>query len=217
MQKPKISWSHIVAYTLSAVFVILIVLKLVQYYSDKSSSNNIAHPLEQTELDIVFGNENAQLAVFMYSNYSCNFCRQFFTEVYPQLQDEFINNSKVKLIMRLAVKTNNIDLLNSLKTAVCIAKHGNFSYLHQLLLADHMVVFSNEFRSMIDEFIDSDEIVAECILGGEAEAYLLQNLTDFNSYGFKGTPTFVIGKKVYSGYREYPDFKAIIEKHLNSK
>ena len=217
MQKSKISWSHIVAYTLSAILVILIVFKLVQYFSDKSSSKILSQPIEQRELDIVFGNESAQLTVFMYANYSCSYCRLFFAEVYPQLQEDYIVNNRVKLIMRLAVKTSNIDLKNSLKTAVCVARYGNFHYLHQLLLADNMVIFSNDFRNMVDEFIDSDELVAECILGGEAEDYLFQNLEEFNIFGFKGTPTFVIDNKVYSGYREYDAFKMIIDNHLKLK
>lgn len=213
MKKRNYNWKHFLIYIISVVLLSLIVGKIVNYFSTPKRLD-ISERIAQRPLDIVFGSDSAALTVYMYSSYSCSFCNLFFTEAYPEFKKEFIDNGEVKLIMRLTVKTNNIDLLNSLKTAVCINRYGNFEYLHQLLINNHKVVYTPDFRGMVDEFIDKDIIVAECIMGGEADEYLIQNVKDFDSFGLKGTPTFIIGNKIYAGYKDYNSFRSIILDNL---
>jgi protein-disulfide isomerase len=67
---------------------------------------------------------------------------------------------------------------------------------------------------MVNHFIDSDPLVAECILGTQSMDYILQIRNEFDKFGFTGTPTFVIGNKVYKGYMPYDQFKSIIIKTL---
>jgi protein-disulfide isomerase len=214
--KGSINWIHIVAYGLSAILIILIAVKLFQHFSTSKSKVQIEQ-LHQKPLDIVFGADTANLSIFMYSSYSCSYCALFFSDVSPEIKEEYFDTGKVKLIMRLTVKTNDIDLKNSLKTAVCINKYGNFKYLHELLINDSKIVYTDAFRSMIDEFIEKDNLVAECILGGEADDYLLENIKDFESMDLRGTPTFIIDNKIYSGYRNADQFKKIILNHLKSQ
>ena len=57
---------------------------------------------------------------------------QIFQEVYPAIEDEFINSGKVKIILRLTFKTANQDLTTAMKASVCVNKFGNYEYLHQL-------------------------------------------------------------------------------------
>ncbi len=209
----RISKGHIIAYGLSVIILILISVKLYEYLSAPKVKAG-ADILEQRDLDIVFGNKDAPLAIYMYSNYGCTYCKSFFTDIYPSLKEEFIDTGKVKLIMRLSVKTSNLDIKNSLKAAVCVNKYGYFEYLHELLLTDYNVVYTSDFREMIDEFIDKDLLVAECILGSEAEEYLQQNLKDFEYLELKGTPSFIVDKTIYQGYRDFDEFKKIVKNHI---
>jgi protein-disulfide isomerase len=171
--------------------------------------------LENRPLDIVFGDHNASLEIYMYSSYSCSYCSLFFTDVFPKIKNKYIDSGKVKLIMRLTVKSSNVDVQDAMKAAVCISKYGNYEYLHELLLTDSKVVATHEFRDMINDFINRDVFVAECILGQEAEEYLNQNLTDFNTLGLKGTPTFIVGNRIYTGFQDFEKFDKIIENNLN--
>jgi protein-disulfide isomerase len=207
-------WIPIIAYGISAILIILIGIKLFDMYASPKKKGSI-EGLELRPLDIVFGTDTAKLTVYMYSSYSCSYCILFFTDVFPQFSEEYINTGKAKLIMRLAVKTKDIDLTNSLKTAVCINKYGNFKYLHELLLNDNKIVYTEPFRKMVEEFIEKDNIIAECMLSGEAEEYLKENLEDFEKLDLRGTPTFVINNVIYSGYRDYNQFRKIIENQLN--
>lgn len=208
---------HFISIVVSIILVAAIIFWLIRYYSGKPSSKKAAIQLVDDDLDIVFGHDSAHVAVFMYSNYGCPYCRKFFTEVLPAIDEEFIQSGKVKIIMRLTLKTQNPDLLNSMKAAVCVNKYGNYEYLHQAVLSQSNIVFTADFQDMINEFIDKDVHVAECILAGESAAYLERNLAEFEKLGLQGTPSFVIESTVFHGFKDYAMFKQILEYFLNTK
>ncbi len=164
------------------------------------------------ELDIVYGADSADLTIFLFSNYSCSFCRKFFAFVYPKLKEEYIDKGKVKLVVKPVDLTNNENVINSLKIAVCINEYGKFEKLNRLLLFEPKVVYTEEFSNLIDEFIEKDEYVAECMLGGESDEYIIENILNFKALKLTGTPTFIMNNKIYKGYSEYENFRKLIEK-----
>lgn len=215
MSRTSSKWNYIIAISISAILLVLIGHRIYSYRSYKEMVSIGSSVLESRPLDIVFGDHNANLAIYMYSSYSCTYCTLFFTEVFPLIKKKYIDGGKVKLIMRLTVKSSNTDVQDAMKAAVCVNSYGNYEYLHQLLLADSKVVATHEFRDMVIEFIDRDIFVAECILGGEAEEYLNQNLTDYSALNLKGTPTFIVGNRIYTGFQDFEKFDKIIATNLN--
>jgi hypothetical protein len=211
----SISWSYIVAYGLSIVLMTLIAIRLVQYFSSTRKVTEISFALAEKDLDIVFGKDSADINIIMYSSYGCSFCQRFFVEVYPLIKSDYIDNGKVKLSVRLIAKSRNPDLINSIKTAHCISKYGNFEKMHELLLTNHRVVYSQEFREMIYEFAEKDIFVGECIWGSEADEYLKINEEDFEKLNLKGTPAFIINNHIYRGYKDYNQLTDIIKTHIN--
>jgi len=215
--KDKLDKHHLIAYSISLVLVVLIGYKLWQYFTPNPHVVTLQESPEPKPLDIVFGSDTASLTVYMYASYSCTFCRQFFTDVYPELKKEFIENNRVKLVMRLLENTNHPDALNAAKTAICINRYGYFDKLHELLLTNSRVIFTPEFRDMVNDFTARDNLVAECILGGQADDYILQIRNEFRKFGLSGTPTFIINRNVYPGYRSYQEFRKIILYQLEKK
>ncbi len=159
-------WGTTIAIVVGLLIIGAIGFHLINRHKTVTISHNEISILEERELDIVFGSSNAEVTIVAYFSYSCTFCKKFFTEVYQSLNDEFLVPGKAKLIIRLMGNTGNISLDNALKTAVCVNKHGNYEYLHELFLHDFGAVFTDDFQSMIDEFIERDIIFAECLLGG---------------------------------------------------
>lgn len=182
--------------------------------TERSNDSNVT--IYENELDIVFGLDSASLKVFLFSSYNCSFCRKFFKNVYPELKKDFIDKGKVKLILKPVELSRNKSIINSLQIAVCVNEYGNFEKLHQLLLTEPTVVFTPEFKTVIDELTEKDLFVAECMYGGQSEKYISNNLNTFLNLNLAGTPTFIINNKIYKGYKDYDRFKNIIEKELNN-
>ncbi len=192
------------------IVLVLIVVAVVLF--QKKKDNRVEANIFQNEMDIVHGSDSADLTIYLFSNYTCAFCRKFFNNVYPELKKEYIDSGKVKLVIKPIALTNNEAVINSLKIVVCLNKYGNMEKLHELLLLEPKVIYSGKFEQVVDELTAKDEFVAECMLGGEAEVYLSRNLIDFKRLNCTGTPTFVINNKIYKGYVEYERFKKVVEK-----
>jgi protein-disulfide isomerase len=199
----------IVAIIIAAITFILL-SNSNNFKKDKKASLEIF----EHELDIVYGSDSADLTIFLFSNYSCSFCRKFFANVYPKLKEDYIDKGKVKLVVKPVDLTNNENVINSLKIAVCINEYGKFEKLNRLLLFEPKVVYNEEFGELIDEFIEKDEYVAECMLGGESDEYIVENILNFKALKLTGTPTFIINTKIYKGYSDYGNFKKLVEKEL---
>lgn len=63
--------------------------------------------------EIIIGDKRAPYTVIVYLSFSCHLCRKFFQEELPKLQKKYINQGKVKLILR-----NYLDDMASLEAAV---------------------------------------------------------------------------------------------------
>lgn len=202
----------------AALTILLIVLTAYILSKNKISERCIDSKVSiyENELDIVFGQDSASLKVFLFSSYNCSFCRKFFENVYPELKTDFIDKGKVKLVIKPVELSRNKSIINSLQIAVCVNEYGNFEKLHQLLLAEPTVVYTPEFKNVIDELTEKDLFVAECMYGGKSEKYIANNVSTFLNLKLTGTPTFVINNKIYKGYKDYDRFKKMIEKELNN-
>jgi protein-disulfide isomerase len=213
MLTKKIKTIEWLAIIISAILFVLILIKVYQLTVSDKNDNEIY--VTVNPLDISFGSDSAKLTVYAYASYHCGYCRLFLSEVLPKLRDEYISKGKVRLVLKLVEFSKNVDRLTEVKTAVCINRYGYYEKLHELLLTNSNVIYTDEFRDMVNHFIDSDPLVAECILGNESLDYILHTRDEFNKFGFTGTPTFVIGGKVYKGYMPYENFRKIIHYHLN--
>lgn len=204
-------------YLLFILIVVLIALTAIVVLRNSSlwqNEHRVKEGLTEKELDIVYGSDSADLTVFLFSSYNCSFCRKFFKSVFPELEKEYIDAGKVKLVIKLVTLTNNESVINSLQIAACINKYGNFEKLNELLLLEPKVVYTKEFEDVINELIEKDEFVAECMYGGESEIYISENMLDFKRLNCTGTPTFVINNKIFKGFLDYSKFKKLIEKEL---
>jgi len=212
----KIRRKEIIVILLILFIIIQVTFFIVKYFKNNNNSGVTRVELIEGELDLVYGSDTAQLSLFMFSSYQCSFCRKFLIEVYPEIKREFIDQGKLKLVIKPLVLSNNESLVNSVKLAVCINKYGNFDKLNQLLLTEPKVVYSDEFDNLIQELTEEDSFVAECFFGGKAENYIMKNIVEFNSLGLKGTPTFIINNKIYKGYKDLESMGKIIEKELQN-
>ncbi len=205
------------SYLISVLLIVLISIKLISHFHPRLFNSttlysNLIGEVKEHDLDIVFGSDTAPLTVYLYSHYTCKYCVKFFQEEFPKIEEEYINTGKVRFVLKFIELGRNQDVLYSLQAAVCVNKYGSFEKLHKLLLADKMVVFTQEFKNLISGFIGDNSDVAECILNNNNYNYLYANNREFMQLGLKGTPTFIINKHVYSGYRSYRDFEKILDK-----
>jgi protein-disulfide isomerase len=172
--------------------------------------------VQKTE-DVIFGDDGAPKTVFMYASYNCDFCRYFFSRTYPDLKSNYLDNGKLKLVIKWVDFDDNPQVLYSLQAASCIGRFGVYEKFHQLLLVNPTVVFTEDFAQLVDDIMEDNPEIAECILQNDEYSYLRENVKEFRENKLTGTPTFVLNNHAYSGFISYDNFKKLLEKELDIK
>lgn len=199
------------------IFTVLLGVTFVSCQSNMSrkSFETIEKTIVQKTGDVVFGDDAAPKTMFMYASYNCDFCRYFFSRTYPDLKTNFLDAGKLKLVVKWVDFTDNPQILYALQAASCIGQFGIYEKYHQLLLVNPDVVFTEDFALLIDDIMEDNRNIAECILQNDEYAYLRENVREFRENNFTGTPTFVLNNHAYTGFISYNNFKKLIEKELD--
>lgn len=199
--------------------IIIILLLSIALFAIYITYNNVKHKTNQTvtqhPFDIVFGNPEAKLKVYMYYDFNCTFCRKFFNQTYNQLKPGYIDNNKIAIIVKPVCLVVTEQQFNATKALICLNNYGNPEPLHKLLLTEPNVIYNVKFANVIDELMATDNYFANCMLSGESEEYLLQNNKQFIELGFTATPTFVINNYWYKGFKNINNFITVINKAIN--
>ena len=199
------------------IYSVLLGVALVSCKSNKSkqSFEPIENAVVQKTGDVVFGDHAATKTVFMYASYNCDFCRYFFSRSYPELKTNYLDTGKLKLVVKWVDFTDNPQILYALQAASCIGQFGVYEKYHQLLLVNPDVVFTEDFAVLIDDIMEDNPHIAECILQHNEYEYLRENVKEFRENNLTGTPTFVFNNHAYSGFISYKNFKNLLEKELD--
>jgi len=164
--------------------------------------------------DAVLGDVNAPVTIIEFSDFQCPFCERFYTETLPLLKTNYIDTGKVKLIYRDYPLDFHPMAQKSAEAAECVrAKGGDegfWKYHDQIyenqasLTNDNLKKWAKELGYNIDTCLDS----------GEKASEVLKDISDGESYGVTGTPTFFINGQVIEGAYPYATFQEVIDAEL---
>lgn len=194
---------------IAAIAVVLVIAGVI-YWHIKPKAPEVVKTVTKEAFDIVFGAEEAPIQVYLFFDYFCSHCRKFFIEAYPDIKQEFIDTRKIQLVLKPVFFSTQARIVNAYKSAICLNKHGQYQPMHDLLLVESEVVFSQSFDELIEEYVQRNSLFAECFYSGSVEQYLDDIRKIFIANRFKGTPTFVINNRMYVGYLSFEQFKHII-------
>lgn len=167
-----------------------------------------------SDLDISFGADTAQLTVYMFATYTCRHCRAFLNQDLPLIKNRYIDSGRVRLVIKPIDLGENRDMMYAIQLAGCMNRDGNADDILELLLTEPDAVYSEEFSQLIDDIIGSNPELAECLVADDF-SYIKKNNSIFSATHSKGTPIFVIGGHLYSGRQKIDRFCKIIDYESN--
>lgn len=166
------------------------------------------------------GNANAPVTIVEFSDFECPFCARFYSETLPQIQKEYVDTGKVKIVYMhypLSFHAKARPLANA---AECANDQGKFWEMHDKIFSENTAgtltsatdetykqwaqslgLNTTEFNTCYDSKTFDAEIDKEFALGGEV--------------GVSATPTFYINGRQLVGAMPFESFKAIIDEELN--
>jgi protein-disulfide isomerase len=207
--RPWILPSVLGAAVLAAVFVLVAgVLS-----SSPAAGPSLAPP--------ILGEARAAVVVQEYGDFQCPSCGAFFRTIEPQIRKAYIATGRARLEWHdfAWIGPESLDAANA---ARCAQAQGHFWEYHDLLYGrqagensgafskDHLEAFGLELG------LDAQAFDA-CVEAGTYAGTVQADLGRVRSFGFTGTPTFIIGSRRVVGAQPFEVFAAAIEAELGGR
>ena len=166
--------------------------------------------------DPVKGEENAPITIVEFSDFQCPFCERFFKETLPQIEKEYIETGKVKLVYRdFPLREIHSDAQKAAEAAECADEQGKFWEYHNMLFENQEALKIADLKEYaVTLKLDTQEF-NNCLDKSEKAEEVNADSKEGESYGVTGTPAFFINGILVSGARPFEDFQAIIEEELS--
>ena len=197
------------------VLLLLIFMSGFAYAADPSK-------VESKYIEMSKGNDDAPVVFVEYASLTCPACAAFHSNVYPQLNKEYIETGKVKFIHR-EIYFDKAGLWAAL-TARCSNVVNRYFGMLELLYSEQAIWSRYESS---DKIVDSllkisaksgiEKAKAISCLEDQEKALDLVNEFQINvdRDAIESTPTFIINGKKYAN-RSYDELKKIIDKELGN-
>lgn len=182
----------------------------------------------QIDDDVILGDPNAPVAVFVFGDYQCPFCAKFTKETEPQIIKNYVETGKAKLIYKDLAFLGPESTLAA-QAAECAKDQGKYWQYHDALYENEFKEYqetgdsehtgnlnkatfqkiASDLKMNVDEFLtcfDSQKYAAEVEKDiSEAKAAMGQKIS---------TPTIFINGKMIQGAYPYDTFAKAIDEAL---
>jgi len=162
----------------------------------RSTRANIAPPMELLSLSdaAVMGATNAPIALVVFSDFQCPFCRSFARVTLPEIVATYVEPGMLRVVFRhLPLDGIHSDARRAAELADCARTHGRFWEFHDALFQDPKA-FEGDWRSRVSASIGLPTgRTAQCGDGQSAERVQADSLLAM-SLGIGTTPTILLGR-----------------------
>ncbi|MBU4348241.1 DsbA family protein [Patescibacteria group bacterium] len=188
------------------------------------------NPFEIQENDIVLGEENAPVTVFIYSDPSCPFCAAAaggneevmdylkqgmpdWTPPIPNIIDNYVGSGDVKLIYRYFPGHGSGN--EAMEVLYCSNEQGKFWELDKILANNQESLTDiNKIKELaVNMGIDIDKI-DNCLEFGEYDSKMIYDAEMGKKAGVNGTPAFFVNETLIEGAYPFSEFKTLIDSML---
>ena len=169
------------------------------------------------------GVDNAPVTIFELSDFQCPYCRRFWEETLPALEEEYIDTGKARFIfINLPLVSLHPNAPAAHEFAMCAAKQERFWPVHDLLY-DHQDVWSNlsDPSPFFYGFVDSAGLdrarLEQCLSGGETRGVILSDIQQAQRGSITQTPTFVVEGGLLPGAQPIEVWRPILDSIIAAK
>lgn len=142
------------------------------------------------------GNAEAPVKLILFENFMCEHCREFETDVFPQLRRDYIDTGRVEAYyVNLAWGSQRAEL-GGLAGECAYSQNETAFWTYKRFLYEQQGSWQNaaDLAALADTIPELDgERLEACIAQGETRSELERDLAVGEHVGVEGTPSVVIG------------------------
>ena len=175
------------------------------------------------------GQQDAPVTLVEFSDYQCPFCKRHATTVMPALLQSYVDNGKLRYVMReYPIENLHRRAVAASKAALCAGDQGDYWGMHDALFNDQRANTDENFQEFAANLGFDAAAFTDCMGDDRHMAQIKADQTAGQRLGISGTPSFVLGltdpddsskvnlTKFIRGAQALPAFEAAIDDLLAS-
>jgi protein-disulfide isomerase len=153
------------------------------------------------------GNAAGDLTIVEYFDYNCPYCRK----LEPELRQVVNDDGKVRLVLKDWPILGPVSVVAA-RMALATKYQDKYVAAHDALMATNSRLTEPRLRELLaGAGIDVDRATRDLETNAKAiDAILARNNDQATAFGFKGTPSFIVGKFRVPGVLTMPQFEQVI-------
>ncbi|MEJ8566789.1 DsbA family protein [Elongatibacter sediminis] len=208
--------------------------KLLEEGARPAPSAPQAPTFQEREVSIrgasVKGDPEAALTLIEYSDYQCPFCSRHARQTMPQLLENYIEQGKVKFVMReFPIAGLHPRAPAAAQAALCARDQGRYWEMHDILFANQRQMSDENLQDYAEEIGLEASAFSACLESDKYMAQVEADIEEGKSMGVRGTPSFVLGYtdtenpdnvkavRFVRGAQSYDNFVRVIEELLKDE
>ncbi|MDD2326518.1 MAG: DsbA family protein [Alphaproteobacteria bacterium] len=168
------------------------------------------------------GKATAPITMVEYSSFTCSHCADFYNDVMPQIEKNYIETGKVRVIHRDF--PNDAYSLKAAALTRCMPEGQYFPFVHLLFKNFRAWIMTPKPEETLKQYAQMAGLPQEKVKSCLDDTDLLDAIVAMRNEGAKkyevtGTPTFILndGQDVIVGTRPYEEMAAAFDKILADK
>jgi protein-disulfide isomerase len=163
------------------------------------------------------GDPDAPIVMYEVSDFQCPFCRQFWAETLPALEQEYIRTGKVRLtFINFPITELHPNASAAHEAAMCAAQQNRFWPMHDLLYAhqDHWAKLKDPkpyFRQLADSARVDGGTYEACIAAGRIRQLVGAEAEASWKAGVRSTPSFIVQGALLAGTAPIAEWRPILD------
>jgi protein-disulfide isomerase len=172
------------------------------------------------------GDSKARVAIMEYSDFACSFCARYTREIYPRIQQQYVDKGKVRYYFRDLPAPEHTNSLLLARAARCAGLQGKFWEMHDQLFAMQLEHDTAALEACA-EAIGLDRVgFNECLESDRFADNIRRSMLSAKRIGVYGTPALILGKldetgdflrstQLLVGTENYENIAAALDQLLN--
>ncbi len=197
------------------IIAIILIAVVSAFFLVKGSSGEKSTTSSATGDDPMKGSADAPVTIIEYSDFQCPFCARFWSQTLPQIQEEYIDTGKVKLIYKDFPLGFHENAQKAGEAAECADDQGMFWEYHDMIYENQISLSVSSLKTWAKELgLDTSEF-NDCLDSGKYTDEVKEDFKEGQAAGVSGTPAFFINGRSLVGAQPFSAFQQIIEEELS--
>ena len=140
------------------------------------------------------GRSDAPLTVVEFTDYQCAFCQKLHLAAFEDMKKNYVDTGKVRFVSRDLPLPMHPAAMGAAHAARCASEQGKFWEMRDRLIVNASTLGPEKFGALADELKLDRPRFQKCLVDEKYKVQIEKDMSDAETAGVNGTPTFVIGR-----------------------